>query len=65
MPTDVGHGLDTRNIESTATLSPDRTLFDLHLPSAAAAGSMPPATPLEGVPQVAVVFARSVVDGRR
>ena len=65
MLTEVGHGLDARNIETTATLSPDGTFFDLHTPSAAGAKSMPPATPLGGVPKVAVVFAQIVVDGKR
>jgi len=65
MLTEVGHGLDARNIETTATLSPDGTHFDLHTPSAAAAKSMPPATPLGGVPKVAVVFAQIVVDGKQ
>lgn len=65
MLTEVGHGLDARNIETTATLSPDGTFFDLHSPSAAAAKSMPPATPLGGVPKVAVVFAQIVIDGKQ
>ena len=65
MLTEVGHGLDARNIETTATLSPDGSYFDLHTPSAAAAKSMPPATPLGGVPKVAVVFAQIVVDGEQ
>lgn len=65
MLTEVGHGLDARNIETTATLSADGTTFDLHTPTAAAAKSMPPATPLGGVPKVAVVFAQIVVDGKR
>lgn len=62
MLTEVGHGLDARNIETTATLSPDGKSFDLHTPSLAAAKSMPPATPLGGVSKVAVVFAQLVVD---
>lgn len=65
MLTEVGHGLDARNIETTATLSPDGTFFDLHTPSATAAKSMPPATPLGGVPKVAVVFAQLVVEGKQ
>lgn len=57
MLTEVGHGLDAWNIEIMATLSLDGTFFDLHSLSAAAAKSMPPATLLEGIPQVAVAFA--------
>jgi alkylation response protein AidB-like acyl-CoA dehydrogenase len=65
MLTELGHGLDARNIETTATLSADGTTFDLHTPSAAAAKSIPPTTPLGGVPKVAVVFAHIVVDGKK
>lgn len=62
MLTEVGHGLDARNIETTATLSPDGTSFDLHSPSPTAAKSMPPTTPLGGVPKVAVVFAQLMIN---
>jgi alkylation response protein AidB-like acyl-CoA dehydrogenase len=63
MLTEFGHGLDARHIETTATLSPDGTYFDLHSPSLDSAKSMPPVTPLGGLPKVAVVFAQLVVDG--
>jgi acyl-CoA oxidase len=63
--TEVGRGLDARNIETTATLSHDRKSFDFHTPSPAAAKSMPPTTPFGGVPKVAVVFAQLVVDGEK
>jgi alkylation response protein AidB-like acyl-CoA dehydrogenase len=63
MLTELGHGLDARNIETTATLSADGTYFDLHSPSPDAAKSMPPVTPLGGLPKVAVVFAQLIVDG--
>lgn len=63
MLTELGHGLDARNIETTATLSRDGKHFDLHSPSLDAAKSMPPVTPLGGLPKVAVVFAQMVVDG--
>lgn len=36
MLTEVGHGLDARNLETTATLLPDGS-FELHSPSWAAA----------------------------
>lgn len=63
MLTEVGHGLDARNIETTATLSDDGTSFDFHSPSPLAAKSMPPVTPLGGIPKMAVVFAQLVVRG--
>jgi acyl-CoA oxidase len=63
MLTELGHGLDARNIETTATLSADGRYFDLHSPSPDAAKSMPPVTPLGGLPKVAVVFAQLIVDG--
>ncbi|KAL2830464.1 hypothetical protein BDW59DRAFT_17850 [Aspergillus cavernicola] len=62
MLTEVGHGLDARNLETTATLLPNGD-FELHTPSLAAAKCMPPTTPRCGIPAVAVVIARLVVDG--
>lgn len=61
MLTEIGHGLDARSIETTATLSDDGQSFDLHTPSSAAAKAMPPATPLGNVPKLAIVFAQLVV----
>ncbi|KAI0844945.1 putative acyl-CoA oxidase [Daldinia vernicosa] len=55
--TEIGHGLDARNLETTATLKPDGS-FELHTPNKAAAKAMPPTTPWAGVPRVGVVFAR-------
>ncbi|KAF5010358.1 hypothetical protein FDECE_3474 [Fusarium decemcellulare] len=63
MLTEVGHGLDARNLETKATLQPDGS-FDLHTPNGSAAKAMPPTTPLCGMPRVAIVFARLVVDER-
>jgi alkylation response protein AidB-like acyl-CoA dehydrogenase len=60
MLTEVGHGLDARNLDTTATLQPDGS-FDLHTPMAAAAKVMPPATPWAGMGRVAIVFARLIV----
>ncbi|KAF4460983.1 Acyl-coenzyme A oxidase 2 peroxisomal [Fusarium albosuccineum] len=60
MLTEVGHGLDARNLETTATLQADGS-FDLHTPHLAASKAMPPTTPCCGIPRVAVVFARLVV----
>jgi acyl-CoA oxidase len=62
MLTEIGHGLDARSIETTATLSDDGRSFDLHTPSSAAAKSMPPTTPLGNVPKIAVVFAQLIVN---
>ncbi|KAH6972674.1 hypothetical protein EDB80DRAFT_596136 [Ilyonectria destructans] len=61
MLTEVGHGLDARNLETTATLLPDG-YFSLHTPSLAAAKAMPPSTPQCGIPRIAIVFARLMVD---
>ncbi|KAI1486748.1 hypothetical protein F5X96DRAFT_215689 [Biscogniauxia mediterranea] len=60
--TEAGHGLDARNLETTATLQADGSI-DLHTPSPAAAKSMPPTSPWAGVPRVAVVFARLIAGG--
>ncbi|KFY67368.1 hypothetical protein V496_01638 [Pseudogymnoascus sp. VKM F-4515 (FW-2607)] len=62
MLTEVGHGLDARNIETTSTLQADGS-FILHTPSQAAAKSMPPTTPWASVPRLAVVMARLIVGG--
>jgi acyl-CoA oxidase len=62
MLTEVGHGLDARNIETTATQSADGS-FDLHTPSFAAAKIMPPTTPYAVMPRIAVVFAQLIVGG--
>ncbi|KAH8701956.1 acyl-CoA dehydrogenase/oxidase [Talaromyces proteolyticus] len=62
MLTELGHGLDAKNLETTATLLPDGG-FDLHSPNPHAAKHMPPTTPVNGFPRVAVVIARLVVAG--
>ncbi|KAJ9130378.1 Acyloxidase [Pleurostoma richardsiae] len=62
MLTEFGHGLDARNLETTAHMCSDGS-FDLHTPTLAAAKAMPPTTPEAGVPRVAVVFARLMIDG--
>jgi alkylation response protein AidB-like acyl-CoA dehydrogenase len=64
MLTEIGHGLDARNIETTATLQPDGS-FDLNTPTFTAAKIMPPTTLAAGVARVAVVFAQLVIDGER
>ncbi|SPJ81829.1 uncharacterized protein FTOL_09234 [Fusarium torulosum] len=63
MLTEIGHGLDARNLETTATLQADGS-FDLHTPNAAASKAMPPTTPYCGMPRVAIVFARLMVQGK-
>ncbi|KAI0449487.1 acyl-CoA dehydrogenase/oxidase [Xylaria acuta] len=60
--TEIGRGLDARNLETTATLQPDGS-FDLHTPSRSAAKAMPPTGPLAGVGRIGVLFARLVVNG--
>ncbi|KAJ7488118.1 acyl-CoA dehydrogenase NM domain-like protein [Mycena latifolia] len=58
--TELGHGLDAIHLETTATLL-DTGGLELNTPSDAAAKFMAPTTP-SGVPCVAVVFARLIVD---
>ncbi|KAK0367884.1 acyloxidase [Colletotrichum limetticola] len=62
MLTEVGHGLDARNLETTATMEADGS-FTLNTPNAGAAKAMPPSSPLAGMARVAVVFARLIVGG--
>lgn len=58
--TELGHVLDARNIETTATMQPDGS-FILHTPSPKAAKAMPPTTPYAGIARVGVVFAQLVI----
>ncbi|KAJ5689859.1 acyl-CoA dehydrogenase/oxidase [Penicillium macrosclerotiorum] len=60
--TEIGHGLDTQSIETTATLLDDGC-FDLHSPTPEAAKYMPPTTPVKGFPRFALVIARLIVAG--
>ncbi|TVY33571.1 Acyl-coenzyme A oxidase-like protein [Lachnellula subtilissima] len=53
--TEVGHGLDARNLETTATLLANGE-FDLHSPTKDSAKYMPMTTPQEG-------FEREIADG--
>ncbi|TGJ80501.1 hypothetical protein E0Z10_g8262 [Xylaria hypoxylon] len=59
--TEIGRGLDARNLETTATLQSDGS-FDLHTPRTSAAKAMPPTSPWAGVGRVGVVFARLIVN---
>ncbi|KAL5362174.1 acyl-CoA dehydrogenase NM domain-like protein [Aspergillus floccosus] len=61
--TEVGHGLDARHLQTTATLLPNGD-FELHTPHYGAAKYMPPTSPQAGFPRVAIVFARLIVDKR-
>ncbi|KAI0633883.1 acyl-CoA dehydrogenase NM domain-like protein [Trametes polyzona] len=62
MMTEVGHGLDISNIETTATMLPTGE-FILNTPHPSAAKFMPPTVPA-GLPCIAVVFAKLVVNGQ-
>ncbi|CAG7941642.1 unnamed protein product [Penicillium salamii] len=62
MLTEVDHGLDARNLRTTATIMPDGDI-NLHTPSPDDAKVMPPATPRSGIPIVAIVMARLVAEG--
>ncbi|KAJ5513631.1 Acyl-CoA dehydrogenase/oxidase [Penicillium fimorum] len=59
MLTEVDHGLDARNIQTTATILSNGDI-DLHTPSPNDAKVMPPTTPRGGTPVVAVVMARLI-----
>ncbi|KAJ7146738.1 hypothetical protein C8R44DRAFT_657027 [Mycena epipterygia] len=57
--TDVAHGLDAINIETTATALTCGG-FELHTPHPGAAKIMPPSSPC-GMPAVGIIFARLIV----
>ncbi|TFK45974.1 acyl-CoA dehydrogenase NM domain-like protein [Heliocybe sulcata] len=59
--TELGHGLDAINLETTVTKLEDGQL-ELHTPAERAAKFMPPTVPC-GIPCVAIVFARLIVRG--
>lgn len=61
--TELGHGLDVRNLETTATHQADGS-FVLHTPNPRAAKTMPPSSPHSGMARTAVVFARLMVAGK-
>jgi acyl-CoA oxidase len=54
--------LDAPNLETTATLQSDGS-FILNTPHPSAAKYMPPTGPFGGMPKVAVVIARLMVNG--
>ncbi|KAI9375221.1 acyl-CoA dehydrogenase NM domain-like protein [Aspergillus egyptiacus] len=61
--TEVGHGLDARNLETTATLLPSGE-FELLTPCRRAAKYMPPTSPQPGFPRIGIVMARLIMDGQ-
>ncbi|KAJ3773284.1 hypothetical protein EV361DRAFT_1008168 [Lentinula raphanica] len=63
MLTEIEHGLDSRQIETTATLLPDGSI-DLHTPHPGAAKYMPSVTTISGMPTIGLVFSRLIVNGR-
>ncbi|EIW79678.1 acyl-CoA dehydrogenase NM domain-like protein [Coniophora puteana RWD-64-598 SS2] len=60
--TELGRGLDIYRMKTIATLLPSGE-FDLHTPTLNDAKFMPPTVPIKGIPCIAVVFAKLVVDG--
>ncbi|THU93651.1 hypothetical protein K435DRAFT_757292 [Dendrothele bispora CBS 962.96] len=62
--TEIGHGLDAENMETRATWSLGKGHWVLHTPRPEAGKYMPPTTPYgdHGVPCVATVFAKMIVD---
>lgn len=59
--TERGHGLDAFNIETTATKTPEG--FIINTPREEACKFMPASTPSFGIPKVALVMARLIIDG--
>ncbi|KAF8199854.1 acyl-CoA dehydrogenase/oxidase [Mycena galopus ATCC 62051] len=64
MLTEVGHGLDSQNIETTAELLPNGN-FEIYTPNTRAAKFMPASIPAGGVPRIAIVMAQLMVNGHR
>ncbi|THU85131.1 acyl-CoA oxidase [Dendrothele bispora CBS 962.96] len=60
--TERGHGLDAFNIETTATRT--ATGYILNTPREEATKFMPATTPSFGIPKIALVMAKMIVDGR-
>ncbi|KAH9921831.1 hypothetical protein B0H21DRAFT_177663 [Amylocystis lapponica] len=58
---EIGHGLDILNLETTATKVADG--FILNTPHSGATKFMPPTTPIPGYPKMAIVMAKLIVDG--
>ncbi|OJJ77873.1 hypothetical protein ASPBRDRAFT_167151 [Aspergillus brasiliensis CBS 101740] len=62
MMTEFGHGCDARNLETVAIWQSDGS-FILDTPTPAARKFMPPSAPFAGIPRVALVLARLIVEG--
>ncbi|GJP96016.1 hypothetical protein CBS115989_3982 [Aspergillus niger] len=63
MMTEAGHGCDARNLETIAVWQSDGS-FILDTPTPAARKLMPPSAPLAaGIPRIALVLARLIVEG--
>ncbi|KAJ7637540.1 acyl-CoA dehydrogenase NM domain-like protein [Mycena polygramma] len=62
MLTEAAHGLDSQNIETTATLLEDGG-FDFHTPNAGAAKFMPATIVAGGIPKMAIILAKLIVQG--
>ncbi|KAJ7236823.1 hypothetical protein C8J57DRAFT_1088016 [Mycena rebaudengoi] len=60
--TEMGHGLDAINIETTATLLPDGSLNCILRIWVPLSSIMPPTSPC-GIPAVGIVFAKLIVKG--
>lgn len=58
MLTGIKHGLDAKNLDTTATVLEDGSSV-LHTPATGTAKAMPPTTALAGIPRVAVVLSVS------
>ncbi|KAF8992116.1 hypothetical protein BDQ17DRAFT_236872 [Cyathus striatus] len=59
---ELGHGIDIFHMKTTATLLEDGR-FDLHTPVPSGAKYMSSTTPVLGIPCIAVVYARLIVNG--
>ncbi|OJI82939.1 hypothetical protein ASPTUDRAFT_124765 [Aspergillus tubingensis CBS 134.48] len=62
MMTEAGHGCDARNLETVAIWQSDGS-FILDTPTPAARKLMPPSAPFAGIPRIALVLARLIVEG--
>ncbi|KLO09037.1 acyl-CoA dehydrogenase NM domain-like protein [Schizopora paradoxa] len=60
--TELAHGIDAKNLETTAALLPSGE-FDLHTPRFEASKFMPPNAAIEGWDRVGFVIARLMVNG--
>lgn len=61
--TEIGHGSDLHNLETTAEYNPDTGGFDLHTPTDTAVKFMPTTAPppIPGIARFGIVFARLIL----